>query len=221
MALPLLDGADRRVVVFHAVGEVPGDRLRHQALDVCRASDVVERPTHPARGELLLQPDETSHDGEGLRDTDGWIVHRRRGHPLGSVQLPLVLLRQRASRLHEGWVHPCTPTDYGFSCSAEAQVTLQVDGATTSWGQSVYVVGDAKELGGWDPNAAIKLSPTSHPSWTGTVALPRGANVNFKFIKRTAEVCCGRAAAITRSRCSARRRGVRVDLAVIGRRPTS
>ena len=51
--------------------------------------------------------------------------------------------------------------------------------------QSVYVVGDAKELGGWDPNAAIKLSPTSYPSWSGTVTLPRGANVHFKFIKKS------------------------------------
>ena len=61
-------------------------------------------------------------------------------------------------------------------------VTFQVDSAATIWGQSVFVVGDALELGAWAPSHAVQLAPTSYPTWTGTVAMAAGAHVNFKFI---------------------------------------
>jgi hypothetical protein len=84
----------------------------------------------------------------------------------------------------EEWVHPCTPTSYGFACATQSAVTFSVGNAFTNWGEDVYVVGDAKELGGWDPNAAIKLAPTSYPTWTTTISLPRSASVRFKFIRK-------------------------------------
>src|SRR5262249_26618697 len=84
----------------------------------------------------------------------------------------------------EEWVHPCRPTDYGFACNDQTAVTFNVDNATTSLGQNVYVVGDDRALGGWNASAAAGLTPNPYPSWTGTVFLPRNSTVSFKFIKK-------------------------------------
>ena len=85
----------------------------------------------------------------------------------------------------EEWVHPCRPTSYGFACDDQSAVTFRVDNATTSWGQNVFVVGDAQQLGSWNAaTGSSALQPTSYPTWTGTVFLPRNATVNFKFVKK-------------------------------------
>lgn len=63
-------------------------------------------------------------------------------------------------------------------------VTFSVDGATTTWGTDVYVVGDALALGQWDPARAVKLTPDPYPKWSGKVTLARGSTAAFKFIKK-------------------------------------
>ena len=56
---------------------------------------------------------------------------------------------------------------------------------TTSWGQSVYVVGSTPALGSWDTTKAVKLSPSNYPTWTGNVAaLPGNTTIEWKCIKR-------------------------------------
>lgn len=56
---------------------------------------------------------------------------------------------------------------------------------TTVTGQDVYVVGAPAQLGGWDTTKALKLGPTSYPTWTGTVAgLPSNSSIEWKCIKR-------------------------------------
>jgi hypothetical protein len=84
----------------------------------------------------------------------------------------------------EEWMHPCVPTANGFSCTSQSQITFRVDNASTAWGENVYIVGDAKELGAWNAASAVKLSPTRYPTWTGVVSLPRKSTVRFKFIKK-------------------------------------
>jgi hypothetical protein len=85
----------------------------------------------------------------------------------------------------EEWVHPCRPTDYGFACNDQTAVTFKVNNASTSWGQNVFVVGDAQELGAWNATfSSKKLVPTPYPTWAGTVFLPRGSTVQYKFIKK-------------------------------------
>jgi hypothetical protein len=44
------------------------------------------------------------------------------------------------------------------------------------------VVGNAKELGGWDVSRAPKLTWSAGDLWTGTVPLPLGQEVEFKFV---------------------------------------
>ncbi len=62
-------------------------------------------------------------------------------------------------------------------------VEFEVDRQTT-FGTSVYVVGDVAELGGGDTARAVKLSPAAYPTWRVTVALPAGLEVSYRFIAR-------------------------------------
>ncbi|WP_149263246.1 carbohydrate-binding module family 20 domain-containing protein [Actinomadura sp. K4S16] len=57
--------------------------------------------------------------------------------------------------------------------------------ATTTWGTSVYLVGDVPALGSWDPAKAVKLSPSGYPIWNGTVTLPSNTRIEYKYIKKT------------------------------------
>ena len=88
----------------------------------------------------------------------------------------------------EEWVHPCRPTDYGFACNDQTAVTFTVNNATTSWGENVFVVGDASGIGAWNPSAARGLAPNPYPTWKGTVFLPRNSTIQYKFIKKAGGV---------------------------------
>jgi alpha-amylase len=55
----------------------------------------------------------------------------------------------------------------------------------TIHGRSVYVVGDADEIGGaWNTKHAVKLDPTHYPTWTGTIDLPKSSSIEWKCIIR-------------------------------------
>lgn len=64
------------------------------------------------------------------------------------------------------------------------QVTFECAQGHTTWGQSVYVVGNLNELGNWDPAAAQVLSPTGYPTWRKTYNLPASTTFEWKGIKR-------------------------------------
>ncbi|TQM68697.1 alpha-amylase [Actinomadura hallensis] len=57
--------------------------------------------------------------------------------------------------------------------------------ATTTWGTSVHLVGNVPELGSWDPAKAVRLAPANYPVWSGTVTLPTGTRVEYKYLKKT------------------------------------
>lgn len=64
----------------------------------------------------------------------------------------------------------------------------------TGYGTSIFVVGSADVLGNWAPTGSVKLRWTSGNVWTGQVALPAGANVEYKYIWRstaTGQICNG------------------------------
>ena len=70
------------------------------------------------------------------------------------------------------------------STSTSVSVSFTCQNGTTYTGQSVYVVGNIAALGNWTAAAAIKLNPTSYPSWTGTIQLPANTTVEWKCLKR-------------------------------------
>lgn len=59
--------------------------------------------------------------------------------------------------------------------------------ATTTWGESVFVVGSIPALGGWDTSKAIRLSSAAYPDWAVEVALPAGVAIEYKYIRKSAD----------------------------------
>lgn len=56
---------------------------------------------------------------------------------------------------------------------------------TTTVGQSVFVLGDAPELGGNVMTRAVKLAPTSYPLWRATISLPAGSTYTYRYVIRS------------------------------------
>jgi hypothetical protein len=64
-------------------------------------------------------------------------------------------------------------------------VSARCDG--TGWGDQLLVVGDAPELGAWDPRAGLPLDGAGWPTWRGQVVLPAGARLRYKLVVRSAD----------------------------------
>ena len=77
-----------------------------------------------------------------------------------------------------------TTSSSSSSVSASISVNFTCQNGTTYSGQSVYVVGNNTALGNWTLASAIKLNPTSYPTWTGTIQLPANTAVEWKCVKR-------------------------------------
>ncbi|KUJ09148.1 alpha-amylase [Mollisia scopiformis] len=86
-----------------------------------------------------------------------------------------------------------TPTSTSTSTSATSTCTSPsslpitfTELATTTYGQTIKLAGSLPALGSWDTSSAIPLSASeytaSNPLWEGTVSLPAGAVVEYKFI---------------------------------------
>jgi len=51
-------------------------------------------------------------------------------------------------------------------------------------GQNVYAVGSIADLGGWDPERAVLLSPVAYPVWQGSIVVPPNSSFEWKCVKR-------------------------------------
>lgn len=52
----------------------------------------------------------------------------------------------------------------------------------TAWGDAVVMVGEAPELGAWDPARGVRLDGATWPRWTGHVTVPAGARLRYKLV---------------------------------------
>ncbi|MCK6684041.1 MAG: alpha-amylase [Thermoanaerobaculia bacterium] len=90
-----------------------------------------------------------------------------------------------------GWTLKASGTNYavwtkGSAPVCNVNVTFTIANANTSWGQSLYVVGNQTSLGNWSPAASFKLTiqgTGSNATWSGTVAVPAGKAVQYKYVK--------------------------------------
>jgi len=85
-----------------------------------------------------------------------------------------------------------TSTTAGGTCTPAATVAVSFNElATTTFGQTIKVVGSISQLGSWSMSSAIALSASqytnSNPLWTGTVNLPTGTTFQYKFIRVAAD----------------------------------
>lgn len=65
-------------------------------------------------------------------------------------------------------------------------VTFTIANTNTSWGQALRVVGSAGGLGSWAPGSGFALTiqgSGANVPWTGTVNLPAGTAIQYKYVK--------------------------------------
>ena len=65
-------------------------------------------------------------------------------------------------------------------------VSFTIANANTTLGQNLYVVGNVAALGAWSPGAGFALTiqgSGANVPWTGTVNLPAGAAIQYKYVK--------------------------------------
>lgn len=71
----------------------------------------------------------------------------------------------------------------GGTDPATVSATFNVN-ASTALGTNVYVVGSIPALGNWNPAAAVPLSSSGYPIWSGQLSVPTATTFQYKFIKK-------------------------------------
>lgn len=79
-----------------------------------------------------------------------------------------------------------TTTTTGSCTTATAVAVTFNELKTTTYGQTVKIVGNVAALGNWDTSKAVALDASSYtssnPLWKGTVTLPAGQAIQYKYI---------------------------------------
>ncbi|WP_240695239.1 carbohydrate-binding module family 20 domain-containing protein [Corallincola luteus] len=95
--------------------------------------------------------------------------------------------RQASSQsqlFHSGSAGTSTTISFKGTQTTTVDINFTCHNGDTYMGQSVYVVGNHDKLGNWDPAQAVKLDPTSYPSWSGSINLPNNTDFEWKCLKR-------------------------------------
>lgn len=79
----------------------------------------------------------------------------------------------------------CDATPPDPSDPQRVVVPFEFEYSGTTFGESVFILGDAIELGGGDPTRAIKMVPFDFPTWRVEISLPRGEQFTFRYVVRT------------------------------------
>lgn len=125
--------------------------------------------TYPTwQGDVTLPAGTTVEYKYLKKNPDGTVTWESRGNR--SVTTP----SSGSVALRDRWDEATAPL---------STVAFDVHAATTH-GQHVFVVGNLPALGGWDPAKAIPLSSAGYPQWRGTVVVPAGTTVAYKYLKK-------------------------------------
>lgn len=71
------------------------------------------------------------------------------------------------------------------SSAGAVSVHFSCNYGTTTLGQSVYVIGNVAQLGNWTTSQAVKLNPTTYPTWSGSITVPANSTIEWKCLKRS------------------------------------
>ncbi|KAK0634696.1 glucan 1, 4-alpha-glucosidase [Bombardia bombarda] len=79
------------------------------------------------------------------------------------------------------------PTTTATGCTPATEVIVTFNElATTSYGQTIKIVGNIAALGNWSPSGAVALSASgytsSNPLWSVSIILPAGQTISYKYI---------------------------------------
>jgi alpha-amylase len=86
----------------------------------------------------------------------------------------------------------------GGTCSITFAAT-----ATTVWGENVYVLGNRAELSNWNTGGGLALSSAGYPVWRGSVTLPAGATIEYKYVKKNGSTAVWESGANRTATCPA------------------
>jgi glucoamylase len=80
-----------------------------------------------------------------------------------------------------------TATATSTACATATVVAVTFNELkTTTFGQTVKIVGNIAALGSWDTSSAVALSASQYslatPEWSGTISLPAGQAIQYKYI---------------------------------------
>lgn len=70
--------------------------------------------------------------------------------------------------------------------AGEVPVSINVT-ASTQWGQQVYVTGNARALGNWNPDLGLPVDAANYPVWQNGVNLPAGQQIAYKYYRKNAD----------------------------------
>lgn len=81
-----------------------------------------------------------------------------------------------------------SPSESGSSCPGTRYVVVKFEvRVTTSWGQTIKIVGNNDILGGWDPTLGVGLDATGYteedPVWSVSIVLLAGQSIQYKFVR--------------------------------------
>ncbi|MGE0711000.1 MAG: alpha/beta hydrolase-fold protein [Planctomycetota bacterium] len=68
--------------------------------------------------------------------------------------------------------------------AADTEVVRFEQRQQTTWGESLYLLGDLPELGDGDPTRALRMVPGGNDQWSLSIALPKGADYRFTYVVR-------------------------------------
>ena len=78
------------------------------------------------------------------------------------------------------WASYAPASDNPQASSVAIGVAAFCDG--TAYGDTLVLVGDLDELGGWDPQRGLQLDGSEWPTWRGTVELRAGSRFEYKLV---------------------------------------
>jgi glucose/arabinose dehydrogenase len=65
----------------------------------------------------------------------------------------------------------------------QCRVDFEIDhGDFTFFGQDLWIVGDAPQLGAWSPPLGLRLDGSAFPTWRGSIVLPQGLPLQWKAV---------------------------------------
>ncbi len=74
-------------------------------------------------------------------------------------------------------------TEASNPAQPQCRVSFEIDNADfTSFGDNIWITGDASQLGAWTPQKGLELDGTAFPTWRGSIVLPQGLTIQFKAV---------------------------------------
>jgi hypothetical protein len=87
-----------------------------------------------------------------------------------------------------GILSTASATSTSPTCTSATAVAVTFNElVATSYGDSIVLVGSIPQLGSWAPASGLALTAdqytSTNPLWSGTISLPPGTSVQYKYVK--------------------------------------